>query len=58
MILQSEILRIAEQEGVPANTVDKNWVLGHLPNGIFFVPKILNGLKNKKFNNKILCKTT
>jgi len=29
MILQSEILRIAEQEGVPPDTVDKNWVLGH-----------------------------
>ena len=29
MILQSEILRIAEQEGVPPDTIDKNWVLGH-----------------------------
>ena len=29
MILQSEILRIAEREGVPPDTVDKDWVLGH-----------------------------
>ncbi len=29
MILQSEILRIAEKEGVPPDTIDKNWVLGH-----------------------------
>lgn len=30
MLLQSEILRIAEKEGVPPDTIDKNWVLGHL----------------------------
>ncbi|HPW79068.1 MAG: hypothetical protein BWX62_00502 [Bacteroidetes bacterium ADurb.Bin037] len=29
MLLQSEILRIAEKEGVPPDTIDKNWVLGH-----------------------------
>ena len=29
MILQSEILRIAEREGVPPDTIDKSWVLGH-----------------------------
>jgi len=29
MILQSEILRISEREGVPPDTIDKNWVLGH-----------------------------
>ena len=29
MILQSEILKIAEVEGVPPDTIDKNWVLGH-----------------------------
>ncbi len=29
MLLQSEILRIAEGEGVPPDTVDKDWVLGH-----------------------------
>ena len=29
MILQSEILKIAEKEGVPPETIDKNWVLGH-----------------------------
>lgn len=30
MILQSEILRIAEQAGVPPDTIDKDWVIGHL----------------------------
>lgn len=29
MILQSEIFKIAENEGVPPDTIDKNWVLGH-----------------------------
>jgi predicted nucleotidyltransferase component of viral defense system len=29
MILQSEIRKIAEKEGVPLDTVDKSWVLGH-----------------------------
>lgn len=29
MILQREILKIAEMEGVPPDTIDKNWVLGH-----------------------------
>lgn len=29
MILQSEIFRISEKEGVPPDTIDKNWVLGH-----------------------------
>jgi predicted nucleotidyltransferase component of viral defense system len=29
MILRSEILERAEQEGVPPDTIDKNWVLGH-----------------------------
>lgn len=30
MILQNEILKIAEREGVTPDTVDKNWVLGHV----------------------------
>jgi predicted nucleotidyltransferase component of viral defense system len=29
MILQSEILKIAEEQGVLPDTIDKNWVLGH-----------------------------
>ncbi len=29
MILQSEIFKIAENECVPPDTIDKNWVLGH-----------------------------
>lgn len=29
MILQSEIIRKAEEAGVPPDTIDKNWVLGH-----------------------------
>lgn len=29
MILQSEIIRRAEEAGVPPDTIDKNWVLGH-----------------------------
>jgi predicted nucleotidyltransferase component of viral defense system len=35
MILQSEILQIAEHEGVPPDTIDKNWVLGHFLAGLF-----------------------
>lgn len=29
MILQREIIRKAEEAGVPPDTIDKNWVLGH-----------------------------
>ena len=35
MLLQSEILRIAEKEGVPPDTIDKNWVLGHFLSVLF-----------------------
>jgi hypothetical protein len=35
MILQNEILRISEQEGVPPDTIDKNYVLGHFLAGLF-----------------------
>ncbi|WP_313379691.1 nucleotidyl transferase AbiEii/AbiGii toxin family protein [Proteiniphilum saccharofermentans] len=35
MILQREILRIAEKEGVPPDTIDKNWVLGHVLAALF-----------------------
>ncbi len=30
MILQSEIITLAEKHRVPTSTIDKNWVLGHL----------------------------
>ncbi len=30
MILQNEIKTIAEHQDVPASTIDKDWVLGHL----------------------------
>ena len=35
MILQNEILQIADHEGVPPDTIDKNWVLGHFLAGLF-----------------------
>lgn len=35
MILQSEIFKIAENEGVPPDTIDKNWVLGHFLAGLY-----------------------
>lgn len=44
MILQSEILHIAEKEGVPPDTIDKNWVLGHF----------LAELNRQKWANKLL----
>jgi predicted nucleotidyltransferase component of viral defense system len=35
MILQTEIRTIAEQQQVPANTIDKDYVLGHFLNALF-----------------------
>lgn len=35
MILQREILLMAEKAGVPTYTIDKDWVLGHVLNGLF-----------------------
>ena len=35
MILQSEILKIAESNGVPPSTIDKDWVLGHFLGELF-----------------------
>lgn len=35
MILQKEIRKVAEEEGVPPTTIDKDWVLGHVLHGIF-----------------------
>jgi predicted nucleotidyltransferase component of viral defense system len=35
MILQKEIRQVAEKEGVPPTTIDKDWVLGHVLFGIY-----------------------
>lgn len=35
MLLQSEILKIAEKEGVLPDTIDKDWVLGHFLAGLY-----------------------
>lgn len=43
MILQKEIKTIAEQQEVPASTIDKDWVLGHFVKAIYS----LDGWKEK-----------
>ncbi len=43
MILQKEIKTVAEQHEVPADTIDKDWVLGHFVNAIY----LLDGWKDK-----------
>lgn len=35
MILQKEIRQVAQAEGVPPTTIDKDWVLGHVLYGIY-----------------------
>jgi predicted nucleotidyltransferase component of viral defense system len=35
MILQKEIRQVAQAEGVPPTTIDKDWVLGHVLFGIY-----------------------
>lgn len=35
MLLQNEILQCAEKEGVPPDTIDKDWVLGHFLSVLF-----------------------
>ena len=37
MILKKEIERLAEEKGVPKSTIDKDWVLGHVVDGIYTV---------------------
>ncbi|MDD2345824.1 MAG: nucleotidyl transferase AbiEii/AbiGii toxin family protein [Bacteroidales bacterium] len=44
MILQSEIFKIAEKEGVPPDTIDKNWVLGHFLAELFSADWASNSL--------------
>jgi hypothetical protein len=36
MILKKEIEKIAEQKKVAKTTIDKDWVLGHFTDAIFF----------------------
>ena len=43
MILQKEIKTVAEQQEVPATTIDKDWVLGHFVKAIYS----LDGWKDK-----------
>ena len=38
MILQREITKLAEQQGVAKTTIDKDWALGHFVDAIFSVP--------------------
>lgn len=35
MILQKEIIEIAEKSGVTKSTIDKDWVLGHFLNSFY-----------------------
>lgn len=35
MILQKEIVKFAEENGVPKFTIDKDWVLGHFINAFY-----------------------
>ena len=42
MLLQKEIIEIAERSGVPKSTIDKDWVLGHF----------LNSFYDDEFNSK------
>jgi predicted nucleotidyltransferase component of viral defense system len=44
MILQKEIITIAEQKGVLKSTVDKDWVLGHFLGAIYSEPKLREAL--------------
>lgn len=40
MILQKEIITIAEKKGVLKSTIDKDWVLGHFLGAIYSEPKL------------------
>ncbi len=44
MILQKEIITIAEQKGVLKSTIDKDWVLGHFLGAIYSEPKLREAL--------------
>jgi len=36
MIIQRELIEYSEKHEVPTSTVDKDWVLGHFLNAMFF----------------------
>jgi len=40
MILQKDIIKIAQSQGVPKTTVDKDWVLGHFIDTIFSIDEL------------------
>jgi predicted nucleotidyltransferase component of viral defense system len=44
MILQKEIITIAEEKGVLKSTIDKDWVLGHFLGAIYSEPKLREAL--------------
>lgn len=44
MILQKEIITIAERKGVLKSTIDKDWVLGHFLGAIYSEPKLREAL--------------
>ncbi len=47
MILKNEIREIAEAKGVPATTIDKDWVLGHFVKAIYSVDELCSKLAFK-----------
>lgn len=44
MILQKEIVSIAESKKVSKSTIDKDWALGHFLDGLYSIPELRNVL--------------
>ena len=44
MILQKDIVTIAENAGVAKTVIDKDWVLGHFIAALFSIPEIAENL--------------
>ena len=44
MILQKDIVTIAEDAGVAKTVIDKDWVLGHFIAALFSIPEITENL--------------
>ena len=44
MILQKDIVKIAEDAGVAKTVIDKDWVLGHFIAALFSIPEIAENL--------------
>jgi predicted nucleotidyltransferase component of viral defense system len=42
MILQKEIISIAESKKLPKTTIDKDWALGHFLDAIYSIPELKN----------------